>query len=472
MTGARDWRSIPADDYDWRVTGAPERPWMHDYTRTMTLKMYLAEPDGTGGCRVYLDIENAARIMRTMDRISLGVPKIIYLVGWQYNGHDDRYPAWHEANPWIKRPADPTPLQSILWLMEEGRRYHTTVSVHINMYDAYQNSPLWDTYVSNGLLNIAADGSPEKAGVWNGLQAYSVNYKREWDSGFAKKRIDELLSMLPLERAGTVHIDAFHCHPDPGRGGGWEDSLAGRRQIIRYWRDRGIDVTSEFLYNEPIFSYERQGPDQLLGLQPLAWHFSQLVSDYVDRPAGLICGGDAGHRGKAGGEKLGAVFGENVLGEPLWADWKNKRAVTGWEASFLREFCLKHLPFRFLNGLSRLSATCRPGEITAQFSGNVETSSRGPAITMDGQRMRDGGDVILPADWVSPRTLVSYSTSGGERTWALPASMKASTAVVEELGVGGPGANVDRAGSTRDVKDGRLTLHYRPGQAFVVTLGG
>lgn len=258
----------------------------------------------------------------------------------------------------------------------------------------------------------------------------------------------------------------FLAEPD-GRGGCWEEALAGRRQIIRYWRDRGIDVTSEFLYNEPIYGYERQAPDQLLGLQPLGWHFSQLVSDYVDRPASLICGGDAGHRGKPGGEKLGVVFGENVLGEPLWADWKNKRERSGWEASFLQELCLKYLPFRFLNGLSRLSATCAPGEIRAQFSGNVQTSSRGPAITMDGRKLREGGDVILPADWVSPRTLITCSSGGGERTWTLPPSMNGSTALVEEIGAEGPGEK-----STRDIKEGRLTLRYRPGQAFVVTLNG
>jgi hypothetical protein len=470
MNASRDWRSIPPDDYDWRLTGAPERPWILDYTRTMTMKMYLAEPDGKGGSLVYMDIERAAQIMQTVDRMTLGAPKIIYLVGWQYNGHDDRYPAWHEANPWIKRPADATPLQSILWLMEEGRRCHTTVSVHINMYDAYQDSPLWDTYVSRALLNTAADGSPLKAGVWNGRQAYSVNYKREWDSGFAKKRIDELLSMLPLERAGTVHIDAFHCCPDIGRGGSWEDSLAGRRQIIRYWRDRGIDVTSEFLYTEPIYGWSKPGPDQLLGLQPLAWHFSQLVNDYIDRPAALICGGDAGHRGKPGGEKLGVLFGENVTGEPLWADWQNKRARAGWEAPFLEEFCLRYLPFRFLNSLTRLSAVCTPGEMRATFSGNVETGSLGPFITKDGKKLREGGDVILPADWISPRTLVSYSGNGGERTWTLPPSMSGTEALVEELGVGGTGGPGGK--SEHEMRDGRLTLRYRPGQAFVVTLDG
>jgi len=465
MIDARDWKEIAGDDYDWRVTAKPERPYIHDYTKTMTMKMFLAEPDGRGGSRVFIDIDKAADIIRRVDRMTMGAPKILYLVGWQYNGHDDRYPAWHEGNPAIKRAEDRTPIESIRWLMEEGSRHHTTVSVHINMYDAYENSPLWNTYVEKGLLNTTTDGKPDKAGVWNGLQAYSINYGREWETGFAKKRIDEILELLPLERAGTVHIDAFHCRPDMGRGQGYEDSQAARRKIFRYWRDRGIDVTSEFLYDEPVFGYEKPGPDQLIGLQPMAWHFSQKLSDYIDRPAGLICGGSAGHRGKPGGEKLGALFGENIVGEPLWADWKNRTFRSGWEGHFLEDFCLKYLPFRFLNGLHRLSAACTPGEITAKLSKNVTTMLNGPVILQGGEKLREGNDVLLPADWISKKTLITYSKDGGTRTWTLPRPLKgASSASVQDLTTEGPGKE-----TIRRVSGSRMTFPYLPGQAYIVT---
>lgn len=158
MKNARDPKTISGDEYGCTVARAPERPYAHDYARTMTMKMFLAEPDGRGGSRVCTNVDQAAENIRRADAKTLGAPKIVYFVGWQYNGHDDRYPAWHEANPRIMRAADRTPFDSIRWLMEHGRAHHTTVSVHINMYDAYENSPLWGAYLENGLLNTSAKG--------------------------------------------------------------------------------------------------------------------------------------------------------------------------------------------------------------------------------------------------------------------------------------------------------------------------
>ena len=76
--------------------------------------------------------------------MSLGMPKIVYLVGWQYLGHDSKYPAWDSVNESLKRECDKTAKDSLLWLMEEGFKYNTTVSLHINIQDAYRDSPLWD----------------------------------------------------------------------------------------------------------------------------------------------------------------------------------------------------------------------------------------------------------------------------------------------------------------------------------------
>ena len=78
--------------------------------------------------------------------------------------------------------------------MKEARRYHTTVSLHINMQDAYANSPMWETYQQAGV--IARPGF-----VWGGEQAYLIDYAREWATGLAQKRIDGLCEMLPIQEA-------------------------------------------------------------------------------------------------------------------------------------------------------------------------------------------------------------------------------------------------------------------------------
>lgn len=114
----------------------------HDYSQTWVTKMFLSKPDPKGGCQVNMTFEQALEAIRVTDNLSLGIPKIVYLVGWQYNGHDDKYPAFFDANPLLKRSADRTALESLRWLIREARKYHTIVSLHINMTDAYDDSPL------------------------------------------------------------------------------------------------------------------------------------------------------------------------------------------------------------------------------------------------------------------------------------------------------------------------------------------
>ena len=115
-------------------------------------------------------------------RLSLGIPKIVYLVGWQYNGHDDKYSAFFDANELLKRPEDKSAIESLRWLMREARKYHTIVSLHINMTDAYDDSPLWDEYVKHDLISKNADGTLKVIGEYNNRKAYQINYKNEWES--------------------------------------------------------------------------------------------------------------------------------------------------------------------------------------------------------------------------------------------------------------------------------------------------
>ncbi len=66
----------------------------HDYSQTLVMKLVMSVPDGEGGSKVFNTFESALEIIKTTNHLSLGIPKIIYLVGWQYNDHDDKYPAF------------------------------------------------------------------------------------------------------------------------------------------------------------------------------------------------------------------------------------------------------------------------------------------------------------------------------------------------------------------------------------------
>ena len=58
---------------------------------------------------------------------------------------------------------DATALKSLRWLIREAKQYNTTVSLHINMTDAYEESPLWDEYVAKDCFARDEDGvHPQK----------------------------------------------------------------------------------------------------------------------------------------------------------------------------------------------------------------------------------------------------------------------------------------------------------------------
>ena len=404
---------ISGKPYDWRKTKEPEKPYNFDYSKTLTMKMFLSIPDEQHKKTiVHANFEKALENIKAVDKITLGVPKIIYLVGWQYLGHDSGYPAFFEVNEALKRDCDATARDSLLWLMEEAYKYNTTVSLHINMYDAYKNSPLWELYVEKGLICLDENKNLYKAGFWNGQQAYAISYKREWDCGFAQRRIDKLLELLPIERAGTIHIDAFHCRPDVGHGLTLSDSHEGRLKIIRYFRSKGIDVTSEYLYYDTDEGEPKT--EHLVGVVPLAYHLSQSLIDYMSRPASLLCGCDTTHRIKECESKdMYLLFGESIDGESIWLNSKN------YKLDFLRDFCTKFLKFRFLNSLERLSATVTPDGVSVNFTKNVATYLGEDRLTINGVTAKAGNELVLPTDWYEKNTAVVYTEKGGQVDWNL-----------------------------------------------------
>ena len=175
------------------------------------------------------------------------------------------------------------------WLMTEGFKYHTTVSLHINMFDAYADSPLWDTYVKNGI--IAKD---EKGGLLKGevqgpkgqdpridTQSYYISYAKEWETGWPKsesmgfwpcfrsRRQARFISTLfisivrsrTLIRRRSIRDLAKSDKPiSPYLNIPVEKETEAQRKIYRYFRDKGIDVTSEgtkFLAQTPMSGSSR-----------------------------------------------------------------------------------------------------------------------------------------------------------------------------------------------------------------------
>lgn len=421
----------------------PARPFRHPYHQTLTMKFMVCEKNG--GLR--LTCEQVLESIRKLDHITRGIPKIVYLVGWQYDGHDTGYPAWDKVNERLKRPEDASALDSLKWLMDEALSYNTTVSLHINMLDINPDSPLWDEYVEKDLIARNEDGSLKQY-KWG----YPISYTREWEAGYTTKRIDWLLENLPLERAGTIHIDAFH-HYIPGfgeepispyHGISTDQEIAVQKRIFRYFMDHGVDLTAEF--------DNRYRKDAFIGLQPFAWHFGRL--DPMAIPASLYIGGEGGD----------ARFGVSMLGEGMIKRSPDKLK------GFLSEFCTTTLPWYYLNRLERLKLE----QETLFFSEGVTSREEdGKIIIRQGERiLRDGNDLLIPALWNEARypELIAYSQDGYDsRSWRLPEDWQNVSAVdLYAIELEGPVLHT----AAHPVKDGELVLSLQKGQALSIVPAG
>lgn len=392
----------------------------HDYSQTLVMKIMNALVNKDGSCQKVCDFEKTLELIKTIDALTMGVPKIIYLVGWQYNGHDDRYPAFFEVNNSLKRPQDASGLQSLKWLMKEARKYHTTISLHINMTDAYTNSPLWDTYVSKDMISKNKDGSLKVIGSYNGLNAYQINYRNEYENGYAQMRIDKLLALLPeLKQSGTIHLDAWFARPSEGHSESNIIEAAYQKKIWQYWNAKGIDVTTEAVL------------DYMVGMVPFSYHLYPINQDFfLKNPAKVFTGTDF-NPDVPSDVDLGFLFGISMNAETIfpsaWSEqikdswylpsdkllmpqvpWSEMRR-TYWTKIFINEFYEHCLQYFFLNRHQRLKVEGTGKNRVAHFSDGVKVSLKDSLITKNGLTLRSKSNLFFPAQWVSPNSYVFYS---------------------------------------------------------------
>ncbi len=404
-------------------TDAIVAPYYLDYSQTLVLKLFLAmegepverlanDPTFRKGHEVFCTFEEALEVIRKTDNLTRGIPKIIYLVGWQKGGHDHGYPAWSEVNPRLKRKQDAAALDSLRWLIREGRKFNTTVSLHVNMVDAYQLSPLWDEYVAMDCFAKDESGKLLVAGIQvKGEDMYNVVYPKEWEAGLAQRRIDALIKMIPeLKEGHTIHIDVFIANRDGGKpispwhakpenGGLTPDKyVETQRKIFHYWRDRGFDVTGEGT------GWAHPPGEHFVGLQSMSWWYSWNPMEIPE------CLGARGRtdRGSDGDFR----FGSSMHGEEICKQDKDNMP------GFLGMFCRTTLPWYYLGRFQRVKF-----ENDALFysDGVVARNESGKRIIRKGEFvLREDDDLFVPAMW-NKREIIAYSKAGyADKSWKLP----------------------------------------------------
>ena len=449
----------------------------YDYSKTLWMKMFLARPDFKNNrSDVLINPEEALDIIKTVDNITQGITKIIYLVGWQGLGHDDCYPEMEVVNPYLKRDSDPTARDSLMWLYEEAKKYNTVISVHGNISDEYAENDSHKEFLEADAILKNKDGTPAVIEIFNGRNAYKTSYKQYWESGLFKKYFDRFLEALPfVKEAGTVHLDNFCIAENLCPRTTCEEQNEARNKILDYITDLGIDVTSEYTYRElplradrkhPIKKYYRangektkkgtwrNAPIRALGRIPAVWWMDNMtIDDCMEIEPSLF----SGYLNK---KPLTSVFYGTMHGEDIWM--KNGTEKDKWVPLFIKSFCTLQLPYMYLNRYKRISYTGnRIFGYTVTFSDNVVSKGADKSVSKNGILLKKGNDVILPLS-DDNKIFIAYSEKGRDGEWNMPDAEFKKAKIFDIT------ADGNKYIADIEVKDKKIHLTLKAGQAVVI----
>jgi hypothetical protein len=385
-------------------------PYVHEYDQVLVYKIAVdycpANPMPPLNAAQTLDV------IRRIDNLTRGIPKIVYLVGWQYRGHDTGYPALDKVNERLMRPEDVSALDSLRWLMREGPIYHTLVSLHVNFSDCYlDDNALGPYYKERDIIVRNGDGTHRQGYTWCDHMAYRASNFRNWyQDTFKEKQIGPLFGMLPeLAAAGTLHPDAWYSIDDPYYGvTDAMDCEAMRQMTVYVRRTYNVDLTTEFDRRRP------PNTDFVL-FHPMLWHIAwdeRTPPDPMKIPSYFLSGVNAKTWSSSAETVQSKFFGE---GAPFESEVeKDPVKIPGG----LKSFATRALPWYYLNRKLRLSFDGQ----SARFTDDVTTFYPGKYVMKVGADfLQEGNDVCIPVLWRTNKEVIAYSADGyARRSWKLP----------------------------------------------------
>lgn len=395
----------------------------YDYSKCMVMKLGMAHPEKKipNKSHVKLTFSDALEYIKKIDNITQGITKIYYLVGWQYLGHDDKYPDFFEVNEALKRPEDKTAYDSFKWLNAEAKKYNSIVSVHINFNDAYDNAPSFGEFVKNKALIRKKNGKIDPIENYNGRKCYKTCLKAYWETGLFKKMFDRFIETFPfIAETGTIHVDNFQCYKNYAPYISIREMQDARREMIKYVHNKGIDITSEFTYkendslpNKPIFGlprdHFRKETMDTVGLIPLSWWCYRMTEkELVETPPSVYCGGEFREK------KYNKLLYGNMHGEDIVIKENNN-----WAEDFIYRFATYQVPCHFLNSHKRLAINGKGSNLSCIFSDGIVSYAKGEKITLNNKLIKDGDTLFLPFVH-KEKQYIAYSVKGDIRIRDIP----------------------------------------------------
>jgi len=456
--------------------------WNYDYSQTLWMKMFLARPDfDRGRSEVLITFDEALEIIKTVDRLTQGIRKIVYLVGWQGLGHDDCYPAMDTVNEALKGECDKTAKDGLWRIFKEAKKHNTVVSVHGNISDAVATSPLLSELIDANALVNDLNGKPAVLQTLNGRDCYKTSYKQLWESGLFKRIVDSFVETVPVREAGTVHLDNFCIAESLNPKTYIDEQDEARNKMLDCFAELGVDVTSEYTYREAHFRNEsvthpnrellyasagedmaevpwQDVPIRTLGRIPATWWTSCMTMDEcITIPPSL-------YSGHLNVKAQMNVFYGTMHGEDIWLEYGNDPEC--WGPAFIKEFCTYHVPYVYLNRYDRLryeanESAPEEDRFTVFFSDGVVSRGADRSISKNGVVLKRENDVILPLT-EDNRTFIAYSETGRNGLWNVPDAAFRDANVYEITPWG------NRFLCRAEVTNGQIGLDLSAGQAVAI----
>ncbi len=397
----------------------PLYPHTVDPSQVWMFKIMFDWGDG----RPVKTVDTIMQYIKEVDNLTRGIPKIPILVGWQQGGHDWQYPAWYgPVNSKIKRAQDTSARQSLLWMASEAKKYHSFCTVHTNTYDANGSNAIeFNLFKSNDWICKNADGSYVTTSAYSsGYLNHIVNLAKEWEDGHVQKRLDTILAVLPfIKETKVLYCDnQTQWYNSPYNGYTADNQRDALKCLANYMMKKySIDMIGES-FEPPVYGFNS------------LWLNVYYNSDPMQLPAYVIAAG-RGYGYDTQTNDLGAIFGG---GAQLEADSYHSNRY-----NVLHDFAIYVLPYQFMNRCLRDSYNSSSRTLTMSDGVISYKSGSSYNISKDGNPIKLGDDVFIPAVWKSHREIIAYRGSGTTRTWTFPSDWSDVTSVdVYNLTTSGP----------------------------------
>ena len=360
----------------------------------------------------------SAKLIRDIARLTDYAPLVAYISGWVYDGQDTGYPSEDVVN------ASLGSYEQLMKLMTDNLPLDVNASVNVNYDDAYKSSPQFDpSFIAHG-----PDGAIWKSRSWDGEDSYIVGMAKYVRGGWARRRIEATMARYRLRDAMlidalswfTIRNDWDPAHP----ASGYKNLVEGKWEIIKEFRRRGVNVTSEQ------FRYPMLGKLALTvnGPEPGACPFGGQqvpLTSIIFRQAAIF-----GASGDGSLQPQQNLFWNSRPG--VWYENKtDRKTITDF-------YYLVVLPYNKIHLLDvqsySINGSVRELRLEQKSKITMDSAGTSYAVEWNGATIAGNDTTTCPVD---PNRIAFYSRSGARLQYPMPADWRAGEITARSLTVNG-----------------------------------